>query len=132
IATGRSKVGCFIGDHTKTGLETLINTGSNIGIFCNLLPAGPLAPQYGPRFASWGNGTLCESFAWGELLATAHKAMKRRARARAPPAPPSRPHLRRDRRRPPPHAARRRAAPPPPQRLMGVNPAQFPSFPSVP
>src|SRR5262249_24528925 len=78
VATGRSKVGCFIGDHTKTGRGTLINTGSNIGIFCNLLPAGRLAPKYVPSFASWWNGALCESFAWGDVLETAHKVMKRR------------------------------------------------------
>ena len=40
IATGMTKVGCFLGDHTKTGLGTLLNTGTNVGAFCNLLPAG--------------------------------------------------------------------------------------------
>ena len=28
----------FLGDHTKTGLGTLLNTGTNIGPFCNVLP----------------------------------------------------------------------------------------------
>lgn len=56
--TGSSKVGSFIGDHTKVGLGTLLNTGSNVGIFCNLLPSGALLPKYVPSFASWWNGKL--------------------------------------------------------------------------
>jgi UDP-N-acetylglucosamine diphosphorylase/glucosamine-1-phosphate N-acetyltransferase len=78
IATGRTKVGCFLGDHTKTGLGTLINTGTNVGVCCNLLPAGRLAPKYVPSFATWWNGSLCENFEWGRLLETAHAVMQRR------------------------------------------------------
>ncbi len=78
IATGLNKVGCFLGDHTKTGLGTLFNTGTNVGIFCNLLPAGPLAPKYVPSFTSWWNGTLRESSEWTQLLTTADKVMQRR------------------------------------------------------
>jgi len=78
IDTGLTKVGCFIGDHSKTGLGTLLNTGSNIGAFCNLLPAGPLAPKYVPSFTSWWNGTLRENGDWPKLLATAREVMHRR------------------------------------------------------
>src|SRR6266851_3116922 len=48
VATGLSKVGCFIGDHTKTGLGVLLNTGTSAGVFCNLLPSGGLLPKYVP------------------------------------------------------------------------------------
>ncbi len=78
IPTGMSKVGCFLGDHTKTGLGTLLNTGTNIGAFCNLLPAGRFAPKYVPSFTSWWNGSLREVFTLEQLLATAEIAMKRR------------------------------------------------------
>lgn len=78
IRTGLTKVGCFIGDHTKTGLGTLMNTGTNIGAFCNLLPAGRLAPKYVPSFVSWWNGVLNEAFRFESLLATARIAMFRR------------------------------------------------------
>jgi UDP-N-acetylglucosamine diphosphorylase/glucosamine-1-phosphate N-acetyltransferase len=81
IDTGRTKVGCFIGDHTKTGLGTLINTGSHIGAFCNLLPAGRLAPRYVPSFSAWWNGSLAESFTLEQLLQTAEAAMGRRGQA---------------------------------------------------
>jgi UDP-N-acetylglucosamine diphosphorylase/glucosamine-1-phosphate N-acetyltransferase len=78
IATGQSKVGCFIGDHTKTGLGTLLNTGSNIGMFCNLLPAGRLAPKHVPSFTSWWKGELRDGFPIDQLLQTARQVMKRR------------------------------------------------------
>jgi len=78
IDTGLTKVGCFIGDHSKTGLGTLLNTGSNIGAFCNLLPAGPLAPKYVPSFTTWWNGALRENGDWPKLLATAREVMQRR------------------------------------------------------
>jgi UDP-N-acetylglucosamine diphosphorylase/glucosamine-1-phosphate N-acetyltransferase len=81
VDTGLNKVGCFIGDHTKTGLGTLLNTGTNIGAFCQLLPAGPLAPKYVPSFTTWWNGTLRESTDWPKLMTTAREVMQRRGRA---------------------------------------------------
>lgn len=30
-------LGCFMGDHTKTSIGTLLNTGTNIGVGCNVL-----------------------------------------------------------------------------------------------
>jgi UDP-N-acetylglucosamine diphosphorylase/glucosamine-1-phosphate N-acetyltransferase len=78
VATGLNKVGCFLGDHTKTGLGTLFNTGTNVGAFCNLLPAGRFAPKYVPNFTSWWNGALSEAFTLEQLLATADIVMNRR------------------------------------------------------
>jgi UDP-N-acetylglucosamine diphosphorylase/glucosamine-1-phosphate N-acetyltransferase len=80
IKTGLSKVGCFIGDHTKTGLGTLINTGSSIGVFANLLPAGVLAPKYVPSFSVWWKGKLQEIGDLDAQLTTAAKVMARRGR----------------------------------------------------
>jgi UDP-N-acetylglucosamine diphosphorylase / glucose-1-phosphate thymidylyltransferase / UDP-N-acetylgalactosamine diphosphorylase / glucosamine-1-phosphate N-acetyltransferase / galactosamine-1-phosphate N-acetyltransferase len=78
VETGRSKVGCFLGDHTKSGLGTLLNTGTSAGVFCNLLPCGGLLPKYVPSFCSVWNGTLAEKDEVETLLATARKAMTRR------------------------------------------------------
>lgn len=80
ISTGQTKVGCFIGDHSKSGLGTLLNTGSSVGIFCNLLPAGRLAPKHVPSFTTWWNGKLRESADWARLLTTAGEVMRRRGR----------------------------------------------------
>ena len=40
VASGRNKVGSFLGDHTKTGLNSLFNTGTSVGAFANVLSAG--------------------------------------------------------------------------------------------
>ncbi len=81
VRTGLSKVGCFIGDHTKTALGTLLNTGSNIGCYCNLVPAGPLMPKYLPPFTSWWNGSLREESDLSQLERTAAQVMRRRGAA---------------------------------------------------
>ncbi len=78
VPTAQTKVGSFIGDHTKTGLGTLLNTGSIVGTFCNLLPAGPYAPRVVPSFSNWYNGVLDEGFALEQLLTTARRVMQRR------------------------------------------------------
>ena len=52
VATGQAKVGCFLGDHTRTGLGSMLNTGTAVGVMCNLLPAGPLLPKHVPSFAA--------------------------------------------------------------------------------
>lgn len=84
VRTGQNKVGCFLGDHVKTGLGTLLNTGTNVGVCCNLLPAGRLAPKYVPSFTSWWNGSLREAFTLDQLLTTAAIAMQRRGVALTP------------------------------------------------
>jgi UDP-N-acetylglucosamine diphosphorylase/glucosamine-1-phosphate N-acetyltransferase len=81
IDTGCTKVGCFLGDHTKTGLGTLLNTGTNSGIFCNLLPSGRLLPKHVPSFCSWWNGSLRENSDLWQLLRTAAEVMRRRGQA---------------------------------------------------
>lgn len=52
--TGEIKVGCFIADHTKTGIGTMINTGSVFGVACNIFGTG-IPPKFVPSF-SWGEG----------------------------------------------------------------------------
>lgn len=78
INTGKTKVGCYLGDHTKTGLGTLLNTGTTAGVFCNLLPCGGFLPKYVPSFCSVWNGRLTENGELESLLATAAKVMERR------------------------------------------------------
>lgn len=81
VKTGRNKVGCFIGDHVKTGLGTLINTGSHLAAFSNILPAGRLAPKYVPAFTAWWNGQLREEFTPDQLMQTAERMMRRRGQS---------------------------------------------------
>jgi UDP-N-acetylglucosamine diphosphorylase/glucosamine-1-phosphate N-acetyltransferase len=78
VPTGLTKVGCFVGDHSKTGVGTLLNAGTSVGVFCNLLPAGPLLPRHVPSFCSWWNGALTENADVPGLLRTAAEVMRRR------------------------------------------------------
>ena len=78
VATGQTKVGCFIGDHTRTGLGSMINTGTTIGVMCNVLPAGPLLPKHVPSFTSVMYGRVAPGFQLDELFATARTVMGRR------------------------------------------------------
>jgi UDP-N-acetylglucosamine diphosphorylase/glucosamine-1-phosphate N-acetyltransferase len=78
VRTGRSKVGCYLGDHTKTGLGALLNTGTNAGAFCNLLPGGGLLPRHIPSFGIWSSGRLAENADLPGLLETAARVMSRR------------------------------------------------------
>lgn len=77
VPTGQVKVGCFLGDHTKTGLGALLNTGTNAGAFCNLLPGG-LLPRYVPSFGSFWSGSLSDRADLWALLQTAERVMSRR------------------------------------------------------
>ena len=77
-ATGRTKVGCCIGDHAKTGLGSLINTGTNIGVFSNLLPSGDLLPKFVPSFTWVEHGRLVDRADLSALFATAEQVMERR------------------------------------------------------
>jgi UDP-N-acetylglucosamine diphosphorylase/glucosamine-1-phosphate N-acetyltransferase len=79
IATGQAKVGCFIGDHTRTGLGSMLNTGTSIGVMCNVLPAGPLLPKHVPSFTAVLYGRVSPGFPIGQMFATARIVMGRRS-----------------------------------------------------
>ena len=64
VATGQAKVGCFIGDHTRTGMGSMLNTGTAIGVMCNVLPAGPLLPKHVPSFTAVLYGRVAPGFRW--------------------------------------------------------------------
>lgn len=78
VDTGLTKVGAFIGDHSKTGLTTLLNTGTVIGAFCTLLPSGRLLPRVIPSFCRCNQGQIQPRSDWREMLTTAAKVMGRR------------------------------------------------------
>jgi UDP-N-acetylglucosamine diphosphorylase/glucosamine-1-phosphate N-acetyltransferase len=81
VPTGQTKVGCFIGDHTRTGLGSMLNTGTSIGVMCNVLPAGPLLPKHVPSFTAVLYGRVAPGFPLDQLFATARIVMGRRDRA---------------------------------------------------
>ena len=74
--TGSMKVGCFLGDHAKTGIGTLLNTGTVVGAGSNLYGA-EMAPKHVPPF-SWGSGGELVTYDLDRFLDTAARVMSRR------------------------------------------------------
>jgi hypothetical protein len=80
IDSGLLKIGSFFGDFTRTSLNTLFNTGSQIGVFGQLLGGGELLPRFVPSFCRYARGRLHEHNTLRELFGTAHIMMARRQR----------------------------------------------------
>jgi UDP-N-acetylglucosamine diphosphorylase/glucosamine-1-phosphate N-acetyltransferase len=78
VDSGELKVGCFIGDHTKTAIGSLFNTGSSVGVMCLVLPDGELLPKHIPSFSRTWHGELIDGLPVEQGLATARHAMERR------------------------------------------------------
>jgi UDP-N-acetylglucosamine diphosphorylase/glucosamine-1-phosphate N-acetyltransferase len=73
IDTDLLKVGCFIGDHAKMAIGSLMNTGARIGTFANWFEPG-LSPKEIQAFA-WGSKAR---WPLGHVLSNARKVMSRR------------------------------------------------------
>jgi len=80
--TGSLKVGSFIGDHTKTGIGALLNTGTVAGLMCNITAAGML-PKYFPSFTWYVNNKFMKGYGLEMMLNTAKTVMGRRKREMA-------------------------------------------------
>lgn len=76
VDTGSAKVGCFLGDHVKTGIGTMLNTGTIVGPGSNLF-GGVMPPKYVPAF-SWGRGEDLDTYDLDRFLEVARTVMGRR------------------------------------------------------
>ena len=74
--TGLLKLGCLLGDHVKTGIGTLLDTGTVVGTGSNLF-GGDLPPKWVPPF-SWGRGAELVEYRKEAFLRTAETVMGRR------------------------------------------------------
>jgi UDP-N-acetylglucosamine diphosphorylase/glucosamine-1-phosphate N-acetyltransferase len=77
VDTASIKVGCFIGDHTKTGIGTMLNTGISVGFSCNLYGAGLFAQSRIGSF-SWGTPDRLTDYRLEKAIETAAASMGRR------------------------------------------------------
>jgi len=82
--TGTTKVGCYIGDHTKTSIGVVMNTGSHIGLMTLLMTSGSVLPKFIPSFAWFLDGAVTKGFGLEALLTTARVAMGRRKKGLSP------------------------------------------------
>ncbi|MFQ5499751.1 MAG: putative sugar nucleotidyl transferase [Candidatus Zixiibacteriota bacterium] len=71
------KVGSFIGDHTKFGIGTLLNTGIHIGVACNLFGGTLIRDKEVPSF-SWGDSDNLETYRFDKAIETAQRTCERR------------------------------------------------------
>lgn len=77
LDTKLSKVGCFVGDHVKTGIGTLLSTGICIGLGSNLFGGGMFAQKFIPAFV-WGDNQAIQQYHWEKFIQTAQTVMERR------------------------------------------------------
>lgn len=74
--TGLIKLGCLLGDHVKTGIGGLINTGTVIGAGSNLYGTD-MPPKYVAPF-SWGSGSELVAYDVEKFLGVTATVMGRR------------------------------------------------------
>jgi UDP-N-acetylglucosamine diphosphorylase/glucosamine-1-phosphate N-acetyltransferase len=83
IDTENLKVGSFIGDFTKTAIGTLLNTGINIGICCNIIPGGLAADKEIPNFC-WYSSRHKLDYNINKATETIRRTMARRGKELTP------------------------------------------------
>ncbi len=77
IDTGSIKVGSFIGDHTKFGIGTLLNTGITIGCCSNIFGGSLVSEKVVGDFCWGGNGAY-HSYELSKAVETIQRTMLRR------------------------------------------------------
>lgn len=76
IETGQTFVGSTIGDHSKTGIGTILPTGCVIGVAANVFTQGPV-PKFVPSFA-WLTDTGMTEYRIDKAIQIARTVMGRR------------------------------------------------------
>lgn len=74
--TGLTFCGLFMGDHSKSGINTMFNTGTVVGVSANVF-GGDFLPKFIPSF-SWGGAKWLRTFSFDKSIEVAEKMMERR------------------------------------------------------
>ncbi|MCS6905553.1 MAG: putative sugar nucleotidyl transferase [Bacteroidia bacterium] len=77
VPTALQFCGVIMGDHSKTSINTMLNTGTVVGIFANIFGAG-FPPKWIPSF-SWGGSAGFEDFDLAQAIEMARRMMQRRS-----------------------------------------------------
>lgn len=78
VPTGRQFLGLVMGDHAKCSINSMFNTGTVVGVFCNLFGAG-FPPRHVPSF-SWGGADGFAPYRLQKAYRVAEAVMARRDR----------------------------------------------------
>ncbi len=81
--TGGIFAGLVMGDHSKCGISSMFNTGTVIGVSCNLFGSG-YYPRYVPSFLWGGSDDGFVPYRLDKALQVAEVVMRRRDRALTP------------------------------------------------
>jgi len=76
IQTGKMFLGLIMGDHSKTAINTMFNTGTIVGVNCNIFGSG-MPPKFVASF-SWGGSQGFQEYRLDKALEVARKMMERR------------------------------------------------------
>ncbi len=76
VDTGLQFCGMIMGDHSKSGINTMFNTGTVVGVAANVFGGG-FPPKHVPSF-SWGGGDGLSHHDPDRALVTARRVMERR------------------------------------------------------
>ncbi len=79
LDTGLNKIGSFIGDHAKTAMDSMFNSGSSIGVCTMVIPGGRLLPRHIPSFSAVTFGELTSDWSFDAAIDTARTMMSRRS-----------------------------------------------------
>ncbi|MBN1504760.1 MAG: hypothetical protein JW952_06855 [Candidatus Eisenbacteria bacterium] len=83
VGTNLMKVGSLVGDFTKTGIGTLLDTGAVLGFSANVFGGKGVLPKDVPCFV-WGDGESFETYIPQRAVATARVMMERRGTEMSP------------------------------------------------
>jgi len=76
VNTGEMFVGLMMGDHSKSGINTMFNTGTVVGFSSNVY-GGDFPPKFIPSFA-WGGSGGFVTYRLDKAIETARRVMARR------------------------------------------------------
>ena len=74
--SGKQFLGLYMGDHSKCAINTSFNTGTTIGVNCNIFGSG-FPRNFIPSF-SWGGPQLMQKYNFDKAISVAEKVMQRR------------------------------------------------------
>lgn len=75
--TGLQFCGLIMGDHSKSGINTMFNTGTVVGVSSNIFGSG-FPRNFVPSF-SWGGASGFSEYRFDKAMETAEKVMSRRS-----------------------------------------------------
>ena len=76
VDTGLTFCGLVMGDHSKTGINTMFNTGTVVGVSANVFGAD-FPPKFIPSF-SWGGNRWLLTYSFEKSMEVAERVMQRR------------------------------------------------------